>query len=238
MNHRVALLLLLTLCSCRKNAHPRAAAAAPPPARYVFIDGGAHIGETVLAFEKSTLFSKHPWQVVSFEPNPELVAQYPKRPWATLRKEAIWTKDEELEFQFSDQETLGGSVVDSVVKFPVMKNVKVHAVDFGQWLKRSVKKSDVVYVKFDIEGAEYPVLEQMLKDGTMSLVDRFYIEFHGTQQAKAAKKTDYEIDMVQKHDHELVQAITGLGVAVSLHLTHEPQGSYFDFNPEKWNQKW
>jgi FkbM family methyltransferase len=237
VNHRAALLALITLCACRKNVHSRAHAAPATP-RYVFIDGGAHIGETVLAFEKSTLFSKHAWQVVSFEPNPGLVPQIPNRPWATVREEAIWTHDGELEFQFSDQETLGGSVVDSVVKFPVMKNVKVHSIDFGQWLKKNFNKTDVVYVKFDIEGAEYPVLEQMLKDGTMELVDRFYIEFHGVQQAKAANKTDHEVDLVQKHDHELVQAITGLGVAVSLHLTHEPQGSYFDFNPAKYNQPW
>jgi len=237
VNRRVLLLLLLALASCKRAVRSRAVAAPPAP-RYVFIDGGAHLGETVLAFEKSTLFSKHPWQVVSFEPNPELVAEYPKRPWATLRQEAVWTTDGELEFQFSDQETLGGSVVDSVVKFPVMKNVKVRSIDFGQWLKKNFKKSDVVYVKFDIEGAEYPVLEQMLHDGTMELVDRFYIEFHGAQQAEAAKRTPYEIDLVKKHDHELVQAITGLGVAVSLHLTHEPQGSYFDFNPEKWGQRW
>jgi FkbM family methyltransferase len=237
VDRRAALLALIALCSCRRNTHARASAP-PPPSRYVFVDGGAHTGETLLAFEKSTLFTKHPWTLVSFEPNPELVAQIPKRPWASLRQEAIWTTDGELEFQFSDEQTLGGSVVDSVVKFPTMKNVKVRSVDFGHWLKTNFKKSDVVYVKFDIEGAEYPVLEQMLHDGSMQLVDRFYIEFHGAQQAEAAKKSAYEIDMVKKHDHELVQAITGLGVAVSLHLTHEPQGSYFDFNPEKWNQKW
>lgn len=229
-------LALVLLSSCRKTEAP--AAAAPPPPRYVFIDGGANVGQTVLAFEKSTLYSKHPWTIVSFEPNPELITKLPKRPNLTVLEQAIWTKDETLEFQFSPQETLGGSVVDSVVKFPEMKNVKVKAIDFGQWLKRTYRKEDVIYVKFDIEGAEYPVIEQMLHDGTITLIDRFYIEFHGVQQAIAQKKTEAEIMAVQKHDHELVQAITGHGLAVSLHLTHEPQGSYFDFNPEKWGQPW
>lgn len=229
------LLAVLLALACK-----RAETAQPTPyePRYVFIDGGANVGQTVLEFEKSTLYSKHPWSIVSFEPNPELVDKFPRRPNLTLRQEAIWTKDTELEFQFSPQEPLGGSVVDSVVPFPVMKNVKVRAIDFGHWLEKTYRREDVVYVKFDIEGAEYPVIEQMLRDGTVSMIDRFYIEFHGVQQAIAARKSEAEITAIQKHDHELVQAITGLGIAVSLHLTHEPQGSYFEFNPEKWGQRW
>jgi FkbM family methyltransferase len=238
VNRLLVVLLVLLSIGCK---HRRGGAHAAPPkstGRYVFIDGGANVGQTVLAFEKSTLFSKHAWTMYSFEPNPELIAKIPRRPWLTIKEEAIWTKDTELEFQFSPQETLGGSVVDSIVKFPEMKNVKVRAIDFGQWLKRTFKKEDVVYVKFDIEGAEYPVIEQMLHDGTVEWIDRFYIEFHGTQQAIAAGKKDWDLLQVQKHDYELVQAITGLGIAVSLHETHEPQGSYFEFNPEKWGQKW
>lgn len=231
-------LVLVGLCSfgCKKH-HASAARPAVTP-RYVFIDGGANVGQTVLAFEKSTLFTKHPWTLVSFEPNPELTPKIPQKSWATIREEAIWTADTTLEFQFAPAEPLGGSVVDSIVKFPEMKNVKVKAIDFGRWLERTYRKEDVVYVKFDIEGSEYPVIEQMLKDGSIAWIDRFYIEFHGVQQAAAAGKQGWELLQVQKHDYELVQAITGLGIAVSLHETHEPQGSYFEFNPEKFGQKW
>lgn len=211
---------------------------ARPAARYVFIDGGANVGQTVLAFEKSALFAKHPWSVVSFEPNPELVPRIPRRPFLEVREEAMWTKDETLEFEFSEQEPLGGSVVPTVVQFPVMKKLPVKAIDFGRWLQRTYSRDDVIFVKLDIEGAEYPVLEHMLKDGTMSMVDRLFLELHGVQQAIAMDAGASELLSVQKHDYELVHAITGLGIAVSLHETHEPQGSYFDFDPEKYNQAW
>jgi len=222
--------------SCARRHHGRGGAIGER--RYVFVDGGAHLGETVLSFEKSKLASKHAWSIVSFEPNPELAPQIPKRPNLVVRQEAIWTKDEDLVFRFSEHETLGGSVVDSVVQLPEMKSVTVHAIDFGQWLKRSYRKEDVVYLKLDIEGAEYPVLEQMLRDGTMSLVDRLYIEFHAVQQAKAEGAPDWKLVEIERHDHELVEAITSLGIAVSLHANEEPQGSYFDFDPEKYGQKW
>jgi FkbM family methyltransferase len=230
-----SLFWLLASCHMREDP-PRSEPA--PSVRWVFIDGGANVGQTVLAFEKSTLFAKHAWSVVSFEPNPELVPLIPKRPFLTVEPKAMWIEDEPLEFEFSEDVTLGGSVMPTVVKFPTMKKVQVEAIDFGQWLAHNYRKEDVVYVKLDIEGAEYPVLEHMLRDGTMSLVDRLYVEFHGIQQATAEDAGPGALMAIQKKDYELVQAITGLGIAVSLHETHEPQGSYFDFDPTKYGQPW
>ena len=201
--------------------------------RYVFVDGGAHVGETVEAFEKSTLATKHPWSIVSFEPNPTLVGQIPARPNLTVHQEAIWTTDEQLVLNFSEADTLGGSVVPTVIQSNGMQAVKVEAIDFGRWLRRHYTKDDVVYVKFDIEGAEYPVLEQMLRDGTIALVDRLYIEFHGAQQAWAARAPFDEIAAAQQRDRELVEAISGAGTAVSIHLPEEPQGAYFEFEDRK-----
>jgi FkbM family methyltransferase len=235
------LTLLLVVASCRRAppTSPTLVVSTPTPhPRFVFIDGGAHLGETVLAFEKSTLFTKHPWSIVSFEPNPELSPLIPKRPELTLHEEAIWAKDEDLDFRFAEEQTLGGSVVASVIKMPHMKTAKVHAIDFSQWLARTYRKDDVVYLKFDIEGAEYPVLEKMLKDGTMALIDRLYIEFHGEQQAIAAKAKSWQVVDAKRKDNELVEAITSLGIPVSLHQNEEPQGEYFNFNPEKYGQAW
>jgi FkbM family methyltransferase len=206
--------------------------------RYVFVDCGAHEGETILAFENSTLFKKHPWSMVSFEPNPLLFPQLPQRPFLSTIEEAVWIKDEELVLSFSEQETLAGSVVSTVVPGGDVKAVKVHAIDFGQWLDRNYTKKDVVYVKFDIEGAEYPVLEQMLKDGTMTLVDRLYIEFHRAQQLWATNAPASQLADAERKDRELVEAISAVGTAVSIHLPIEPQGAYFGFDPEQYGQSW
>jgi hypothetical protein len=119
-----------------------------------------------------------------------------------------------------------------------METTKVNAIDFGRWLARRYTKRDVVYVKFDIEGAEYPVLEQMLREGTIALVDRLYIEFHGAQQAAAAGAPADEVAAAERKDRELIEAITAAGTAVSIHLPEEPQGAYFGFDPTKYGQWW
>jgi FkbM family methyltransferase len=55
-------------------------------------------------------------------------------------------------------------------------NVTVDCVDFSDWIKQFRGKE--VYVKFDIEGAEFDVLEKMINDGTIDIVTEFWIEWH------------------------------------------------------------
>jgi FkbM family methyltransferase len=208
------------------------------PPGYVLIDGGAHEGETVLAFIRSELYTKHKWEVFAFEPNAELISKIPKGNRVTVLNRALWDRDGQIEFHFSRQGTLGGSVVSSYIPAPEMRTVKVACVDLGQWLARQFKKSDVIYVKLDVEGAEYAILEKMLRDGTIGYVDKLYIEFHGAQQAAAAGEPPEAITAKRRKDYELIEAITGLGIAVSIHEPEEPQGAYFAFSPEKYGQRW
>jgi len=90
-------------------------------------------------------------------------------------------------------------------------------VDFGQWLKKNFSKDDFVFVKFDIEGAEYDVLDKMLKDGTIEMIDRLYVEFHNVK-----------VDIPRSRDDELVSAIKKAGVQVKV-TPEEPseEGNYF-----------
>jgi FkbM family methyltransferase len=52
------------------------------------------------------------------------------------------------------------------------------ALDFSGWVSRKFDAEDFVAVKMDIEGAEYPVLEKMLADGSIDAVKIMLIEFH------------------------------------------------------------
>ena len=57
-------------------------------------------------------------------------------------------------------------------------NFRVRVVDVASWIARSFAVSDYVFLKIDIEGAEHEVLEQMIRDGTMPIVDVLSIECH------------------------------------------------------------
>ena len=42
---------------------------------------------------------------------------------------------------------------------------KIPTIDFVEWLVRSVNPEDFVVLKFDIEGAEFEVVEKMVSSG-------------------------------------------------------------------------
>ena len=73
--------------------------------RYIFIDGGAHIGESIANFEKSKLYSKHPWEIFAFEANPNLIPYLADRPNLTVLNKAIWIHDEVVNFYLGKRST-------------------------------------------------------------------------------------------------------------------------------------
>lgn len=147
--------------------------------RYVMIDGGAHRGETIQNFKAHSISEEHRWEIYAFECNPELWDGLRKDSDITLMPQAMWTEATTLEF-FATDETTMGSVYEEAGKERHLqkKKIQVTAIDFGQWLAGKFRPEDWVILKLDIEGAEYPILDQMLKDGSIDSVDMLFIEFH------------------------------------------------------------
>jgi len=183
--------------------------------RYIFVDAGAHEGETIAHFEKSNLYSQHPWEMFAFEANPNLIPDIPKKPNLTVLNKAVWTEDGTVEFYLGEN-TLSSSLLGDKKPGLSKTPIRVESVDFGQWLKKNFSKDDVIFVKLDIEGAEYDVLDKMLKDESITYVDRLYVEFHNEK-----------VGVPEERDKELITAIQKRGVVIKTHSTEETQGDYF-----------
>jgi hypothetical protein len=69
--------------------------------------------------------------------------------------------------------------------------VATRAFDFGLFLKNLITEhpDSPIYIKLDIEGAEYPVLEHLLKNHSclLSNIDSMWIEFHAHLVANKTK---------------------------------------------------
>jgi len=184
--------------------------------RYIFIDGGAHLGETILHLEKSKLYSKHHWEIFSFEANPNLIPYIPKRPNVVVLSKAIWIDDNGIDFYLA-KHTESSSILKNKKTGELSKiPIRVESVDFGQWLKRNFNQKDFILVKFDIEGAEYEVLNKMLLDGTIRFIDELYIEFHNTR-----------VDIPKQRDTELMAEIRKFGIPVKDSPESEEFGDWF-----------
>ncbi|MEU9319529.1 FkbM family methyltransferase [Streptomyces sp. NPDC048295] len=154
--------------------------------RKIFVDCGANLGIVLKRFMDE--LPDHDFY--AFEPNatllPSISANVERAQHAGLvdvSSSAVWTEDGTIDLFLGHHES---STVMPGKRVPPMYNqqidysspVAVPAVDFSAWLRRTATPKDLVTVKMDIEGAEYPVLRKLLADGTIDLVSVLYVEWH------------------------------------------------------------
>lgn len=137
--------------------------------RPVIYDCGANIGTSVLFFAKNYPKAK----IVAFEASPHIYGILKKNidnntiRNATLYQNAVWTKNEELEF--SDE----GGDSGSIYSIANTKKVKVQAIDFLEALHKEEK---IDMLKMDIEGAENDVIPHIAP--ALHKIERIFIEYH------------------------------------------------------------
>jgi len=135
----------------------------------VIYDCGANIGTSVLFFSL-----KYPQaRIVAFEASPYIFGILESNikknnvTNATLHLNAVWIKDEIIEF--SDE----GADSGSVYSISDAKKIKVQAVDFLEIIK---KEDKIDFLKIDIEGAENDLLPHIASQ--LDKVENIFIEYH------------------------------------------------------------
>lgn len=149
--------------------------------RNVFIDCGANIGKISLEFK-----DKNPsYEFYLFEPDPALIPHLTKISNENnfkLIEKAVWTENCKKTFYFG-KNTEGNTLLiekERDLRRPekIRKEIEVECIDFCEWIQNNFSKEDNIYVKMDIEGAEYVLLNKALEDGTIEYIDTLDVEFH------------------------------------------------------------
>lgn len=134
----------------------------------VIIDCGANIGLSVVYFKELCPAAK----IVAFEPDPAVFDLLRKNVFergykdVELINEAVWVDNSTL--NFSAEGALGGKISDDELKSEL---ISVQ----GRRL-RNLLDGDIDFLKLDIEGAEYSVLEDC-KDLLVN-VSNLFVEYH------------------------------------------------------------
>lgn len=124
----------------------------------IFLDVGAHIGQTLkIALENKYHFDK----IYCFEPVPECCNQLKrfgdKR--ITVCEFGLWDKNKTGTL-YSPQ-TRGASLFKDKFRGQV-KSRKVRLVKASEWFKQNLKDDDQIYLKLNCEGAEIPILNDLI----------------------------------------------------------------------------
>lgn len=139
----------------------------------IYIDCGFYAGK---ALEYYAPFMDENTEVHVFEPNPKIdvKAHMERFPFLMIWHEAaVWIKDGIAMFDIEEREDAARL---RKVRKSLGKTVKVKTVDFSKFV--ADLPDDKIAISMDIEGAEYPVLRKMIKDGTAKKITLLDIEFH------------------------------------------------------------
>lgn len=173
----------------------------------VYLDCGTNLCQGLRRISKNHNIDSE-WNVYSFEANPITYNNIDKQkyPHVTFVNKAVWIENCYMDLnteiwpgEVKKDNTinlLNESVTDLAIggasnimgdnfnyiysdpKHVCKKSHNVECFDFSNFILKNLNKEDFIVIKLDIEGAEYPVLEKMIKDDTLSYVNVLYVEWH------------------------------------------------------------
>ena len=177
----------------------------------IFLDLGAHVGESIEAFMKYWEDADE-FEILSLEPSayPKIVKSLmeTQEKYANVlyTQTAAWTHTGTVKFYDTGNED--SSILKEKCPYSYQDGKpfiprEVSCIDISEAIRKEFSKDDYIIVKMDIEGGEYAVLEKMVNDGTMEYIDKLYCELHGSKCGKSLQESLDLLDMVESTGHKL-----------------------------------
>lgn len=206
--------------------------------RHAFLDLGANDGQSLGKFRRDWLpLARGPYtHVVAFEMNTFFrhALQAALQPLTgELVEGAVWTTDGSMTANMqmpgsrvaskngvlynmtSSALAVGGVALNKHAKRQVKaastheRSMSVRTIDFARWLSTRFCRDDTVEVKMDIEGAEFEVLEHLLRTGSAPLIDTLAIEWHTSKRGQGGAKA-----LLMKRQAKIASGLTRAGCKV------------------------
>lgn len=157
----------------------------------IYVDLGAYDGNTA---DCKKLFNFDADYKIGFEPNP-LFSERLQDLFDEFYPSAVWIEDGEMEFSVDISDTpLGSTLMQSKAQWKSGRHIIVETVDFSKYVEE-LSPTELL-VKMDIEGAEFELLEKMLRENTIDKVTRLYCEFHPNKVKEYT--TRYKNDLLNR----------------------------------------
>ncbi|MFH4486761.1 FkbM family methyltransferase [Vibrio metschnikovii] len=164
----------------------------------LFIDCGGYDGCSVIKY-----LSQNPtFDAVTFEPNPELWKYYKNIPTKLIKK-AVYSHNRKKKFIIDPFDYDGSTLIkQKMVDFhqrldnKKCPSIVVECIDLSRFINDMSKEYSIIVLKLDVEGAEYDILEKLIKDKTIDLVYKIYAEFHWKKMNMEIERHQYIYDSV------------------------------------------
>ena len=145
--------------------------------RKIFLDLGAHVGESVHYFRKH-YGTEH--EIFSFEALPQNIYELKQIDGIMVLPYAVSTFDGTAQFYIGLPQS--GSLLKEKRSGGLdgKTHINVQTLDFAYWFKDLVSGDYVpeITIKMNIEGEEYPIIDKMDQWGLLPFVHRWFVNFH------------------------------------------------------------
>ena len=186
--------------------------------RNVYIDCGANLGQ---GFErlKRQGFMRNTDEIFMFEPLPNaynfLCDRYKE---ATIYSSAVWVRNEEKIFsiekatinnvsEVGHASNLLGDTYRRLDDRFLWEDINIRCIDFHEFLVSNFSVNDNIFLKLDIEGAEYAVLDQLIETKSLDFIKTINIEFHGHLLAEQPNADDYYIQKIKEKNITIIDTV-------------------------------
>jgi len=161
----------------------------------IFLDCGSNLGQAYTYFKDK--YGDN-YKYILLEPNPncyrKLVADFGDISNVEIHNKAAYIKDCVKNFRFTDDYSVGGSIIESHNSLYEEKSKQespVTCIDVVEMIENLSLENEII-VKFDIESSEYDILERMIASKTIFKVNKIYCEFH-SQYMNAEDKKEFKL---------------------------------------------
>lgn len=157
----------------------------PVVMKRILIDCGGNIGQSYDTL-KNELDLNNFYKIFIFEPNINCYNVLLRKIEASnviIKNQAVYNKNDTIKFYIPTNDTysLGSTLnVDfhnSIYTDMYKDYIEVECIDLDEFI-RQIESDTEIYLKLDIEGAEYEVLELLIKNKTINKIHKIYVEFH------------------------------------------------------------
>ncbi|KAI3458214.1 hypothetical protein Pfo_014877 [Paulownia fortunei] len=166
-----------------------------PRERFIYIDLGAREYESSIGswFEKQYPKQNKTFEIYAVEADKAFHKQYQSRKGVTLLPYAAWIRNETVVFGSKPivvkdkvwrMRPFGRIEGQKAEEDELSAVSRVEAFDFVDWLKRTVRPSDFVVVKMDVEGTEITLIRELVERGAICLIDELFMECHFDRYVK------------------------------------------------------
>lgn len=182
----------------------------------IYIDCGANLGQGYERLKR--VFDLTSYELYMFDIIPAACnALKEKYPHAKVFNQGIWSFNEirDIQIEKATLEGIPGVGHESNVLQDTYKIsdsglhhewdiLKIDCIDFSEFLSQFSNNNEI-FVKMDIEGAEYEVMDRLIDTGTIKHIKKLNIEWHPNSRKDSPKSIEYYNDVFVQYNIKLIQ---------------------------------